>query len=308
MDKHTWHNMEFFKKEHSNSHCVFYIQDGLNEKSLNTDALLRYTKENIELLREYLPDLLPEDIPVIIVKKEDFLDKFWPKELAQKSEGDGGICIRNFDNEPPYHSALVISSAVTDKIFREYSISTQVNFIHEIAHIMHSLFYNNSVLCEGLAEIIPEYILGFEEKDPSFFKKLSQLKLDQLPDIKELKENGFFTTNNSSRFAQYSPSYQSAYLWMRGLIKRIEKKEKLSKEDALRKTLHLLSKINSKLMPEQMGILGEKIGLSAEELYTTLTLQQESLKEIEKLSKRKNLLVFSKEKIKKVQQKGNQNG
>lgn len=296
--------LSFSKEEHPDEGYVLYIQREADD--LDTTVLQDHIKQALDQLRNIVPDLLPQGnmIPVLIVKKDDFLNKCdWPYR-----EGNGGMCARNFNGNPPFTAALIVSDGIVDKLPEQYTRKAEEeNFIHEIAHVLHSPYYtvhkNNAVLSEGLAELIPEYILGFE-KDENFINKSKWLNPDRFT-VESLDKNGFsYNLTNSEEqrilqelpanmdkkeksrhYTQDSPTYLSAYLFMRGLIRGIEENENCEPQQALKTMLTYLQEVNGKPIQEQLNYFGEKIFKPTGKtynLYTEFALQEEARKALQK--------------------------
>lgn len=68
-----------------------------------------------------------------------------------------------------------------NKPIEETDISKIENEIHELAHIVHSQFFNkNQIICEGFAEALPLYALGFEEIFDEHRNSIINLSEDQV--------------------------------------------------------------------------------------------------------------------------------
>lgn len=130
--------------------------------------------------------------------------------------------------------------------YEETNISRIVNGIHELAHIIHSQFFNHSLMLqEGFAEALPLYALGFEELFDEHRNAIINLNEKQILSAKEIidseRDNSFgieaLLPNKSCSFRL---SYISSYLFVRGCMETIAKKYNLSKEQSVQRFLEIV--------------------------------------------------------------------
>ncbi len=171
-----------------------------------------------------------------IEKKFDFI--VVPRGVVYKQVAhcpyEGGICNRRHKKK----SYLAFDNKVWNR--KKIRKTARKYHLHEIAHIIVSK-YNNSLsdtLSEGLAEVIPIYILGYKEHHKN-------LSYDEFVDIEIIDKDGALDDDFKTP-AQEKNTYKSAYLFVRKVIKEIEKKYKVRKKKALIILLEELKKAKSK--------------------------------------------------------------
>lgn len=130
------------------------------------------------------------------------------------------------------------------------NIMSFANNVHELAHLVHGQFFGkSSLLGEGFAEALSLYTLGLEEEFSEHEKAIKNLTEDKIYTAQELltqeRENSFgkeaLVPNKSCSFRL---SYISSYLFVRGIIQRIEKKYNLNKKEATQNFLEMIRQSN----------------------------------------------------------------
>ena len=133
----------------------------------------------------------------------------------------------------------------------ENDVSKIENTIHELAHIIHSQFFNNNqIICEGFAEALPLYALNFEEIFTEHRNSLINLSEDQILSAQEIinseKDNSYgLETISSNNSCSFRISYISSYLFVRGCMEIITEKYGMSKAQAVQQFLEIVKDSNS---------------------------------------------------------------
>ncbi len=177
--------------------------------------------------------IVPNDA---IVELLDF-----PKKLGTKS---GGKPVLAYDLDS-YSSAYGTSSNLMENI-NNFSVSRKAIHIHELAHLVQGMFFSkNQFLEEGFAETLAFYILGYEKIFEEHRHLLESLDEEQILTVKELiklgNEHKFHPQRlipNSS--CSFEITYISSYLFVRGLIEKIEEKYRIDKFTAMQTFLEMI--------------------------------------------------------------------
>ena len=135
---------------------------------------------------------------------------------------------KNFDNNKG--SAKPVSSfdidgynsayGVTENIAlrKEFNIYHESSTIHELIHLVASMFFNKDrYINEGIAEAVPLYILGYENKWIEHKNMISNIEKEDILTVKELIEQNKSNTYgdkgiDGTSICSYRYSYISSYL------------------------------------------------------------------------------------------------
>lgn len=180
-----------------------------------------------------------------------------------------------------FPNAYGVSSNIIEKRNNQ-SIMQNVNSLHEIAHLIHSVFYQykNRFISEGIADVIPLYILDYESKFPAYLECIKELTEDKILSAKELIncENSFdrdpLIKNGSCSF---SITYISSYLFIRGCVETIENTLKINRIEALQKLLEIL-KISTCINEWGVFDIANAIGIPQETLLYDKDMQLKIIK------------------------------
>ena len=127
-----------------------------------------------------------------------------------------------------------------------YNISKEVNEIHELAHLVMNQFKNcSSTISEGFAEVVPLYLLDYENIFEEHKNAIKNLKDSEIYTVKELldseKDNTYgHTALIENKSCSFRLSYISSYLFVRSCIEKIENEFNLDKIKATQHFLELL--------------------------------------------------------------------
>lgn len=155
----------------------------------------------------------------------------------------GGKPVRSYDLD-----GFKTAYSQSDNILlwnHEISDAEDANSVHELAHLVHGMFYrNSSLLCEGFADAFTFYILNYENKVDGYKELLRSLKESDILTANDLliaEENGTFNSRPMipNKTCSFSIYYISSYLFVRGLIETIEKNKNINKFEAMQEFLNI---------------------------------------------------------------------
>lgn len=162
-------------------------------------------------------------------------------------KGKGGRKPVNCFDLGGFRAAYGLSqNMLENKTFEEANISKVENEIHELAHIVESQFFNgNQMISEGFAEALPLYALGFGEIFDEHRNVIINLNEEQILSAQELLNScrdGSYGAEAilPNRTCSFRLSYISSYLFVRGCMETIAKKDNLSKEQAVQRFLEIV--------------------------------------------------------------------
>lgn len=204
----------------------------------------------------------------------------FPKNRSTKGGGRPVTC---FDLDG-FSTAYGISNNLLENRGK-LSLMAKENNIHELSHLVHGIFFEkDQYICEGFAETLPLYTLGYEEKFPLHKEALKLLKEEDILTAEALiqlsKENNFkgrLIIPNAS--CSFEITYISSYLLVRACLEKIANQNKMDKISCTQKFLEIVK--NSNYYQEFLIFdIANAIGVSKEELLNTKKLQLETLNKI----------------------------
>ncbi len=180
---------------------------------------------------------------IYIVPDNDFVELLhYP--FPDKKGGGRPVSCYDLDG---FVTAYGISQNLCCKKDKYTSINAIENNIHEFAHNVHHMFFENKnrLIAERFSETVPLYILGYEKIFEEHRNLITHLKQEQIYTAQELiimeKEGNFGKkTRQENKGCSFDWSYISSYLFIRGYIIVLEKKFNLSKIEALQKFLEIV--------------------------------------------------------------------
>ena len=218
---------------------------------------------------------------IYIVPDDNYAEMLGIPSIFNNKKG-GGKPVKSFDIDSFYY-AYGVSQNRCESHPEKTNIMNFTNNVHELAHLVHGEFFRqNNILVEGFAETLSLYILDLEESFNEYKEALKIVKEDQIYTAQELinqeKENTFgkeeLLPNKSCSFRL---SYISSYLFVRGLIEKIEEQEKLTKEESAQYFLEMIKNNNKENLIEDIA---KKLNIEQEELLNGKQMQLNILKEI----------------------------
>lgn len=182
---------------------------------------------------------------VYIVPDDNYVELLKFPAIFDRGKG-GGRPVRCYDLDGFAYAYGLSQNILENKPVEETNVSKIENEIHELAHIVHSQFFNkNKIISEGFAETLPLYALGFEEIFDEHRNSIVNLGEDQVLSAQEIlnseKDNSYgkeaILLNRSCSFRL---SYISSYLFVRGCMETIAKKYNLTKEQSVQYFLEIV--------------------------------------------------------------------
>lgn len=253
------------------------------DKGLYNDYLETNSK-HIELLDslniKYKNDKLPT-FYFYIVPDNNYAELLNIPDYFAKKSNCGGKPVESFDNDS-YSRAYGISQNIA--LSKHGGISSIANQIHELAHLVTSEFnLKHAFVREGIAELIPLYILDIESEFDDHRDVLSSLTEDKIFTINELLN--FDKTGLGGkplvpdRSCSFEQDYASSYLVIRGIIDIIIEKFNVSKIEALQFFLDTSSNID--LSGKKFILkLSEILGVDNNELLNSKNIQLQVVKDL----------------------------
>lgn len=221
---------------------------------------------------------------IYIVPDDNYRELLRFPAIFAKGKG-GGKSVKCYDLDG-FNSAYGLSQNMLENTpIEESNISKIENEIHELAHIVHSQFFSvNQTICEGVAEALPLYVLGFEEIFTEHRNLLMELNEGQILSAEELlnsEKDGTYGKEAAlpGRSCAFRFSYISSYLFVRGCLEVIVKNFNFSKVQAFQYFLEIVKQSNCR---DEWLIfdIANALGLSEEELLTSKKIQLKALKSI----------------------------
>lgn len=202
--------------------------------------------KSIDELRLRYPNDTKPIFYFYIVPDENFKELLnYPQSIPTKG---GGKIVECFDRGAT--SAYGINSSMFISK-RERNTSEFLNRFHELAHIVHNVFWlKDRFLCEGFAESLGLYTFGYEEVWKEHREYLSTLDKSSILSAKELihmeERTGSFPTNPTSTYScSFDLSYISSYLFVRGCLEHISEKNNSNRVEATQRFLEIVGNSNS---------------------------------------------------------------
>ena len=181
------------------------------------------------------------------------------KEIT-KTPYESGICDAILGDDV----FLVFDDLIAENFICENIPSSKKKMIiHEWAHMV-VYKYNNKLthtLNEGLADLIPLYILNYQDEMPEYVEKLKALNKESLVSVDYIDEYDVLD-DNLQETAQNKHTYLSCYLFILNIMKNIEVKYDLDKLKALKFFLTLM-RVHNK---HHYEVIAEILDLSLEKL------------------------------------------
>lgn len=218
---------------------------------------------------------------VYVVPDDSYSDLLGIPKTFDKGTG-GGKPVRCYDLDG-FNSAYGLSqNMLVNWPKEETRISRIENVIHELSHIVHSQFFSkHQTICEGFAETLPLYALGFEEIFDEHRNALIKLDESQILSAQELlnsEKKGIYGAEAvlPNKSCSFRFSYVSSYLLVRGCVETIAEKNNLSKAQSIQKFLEIVrqsSCSNEWLIYD----IANSIGIPRDELLNGKQLQMKVL-------------------------------
>lgn len=253
-------------------------ENGLYDKGISNilDAINEIKNLNIKYPSNAKPIYY-----VYIVPDDNFVTLLnYPTSRSTKG---GGKIVNCYDLDG-FSSAYGVSSNIMIKQ-NETNIMEKVNGIHEISHMIHNMFYSRDrYLCEGFAELLPLYILDYEQKFRQHRECILSLAeediltVQELLDLEEKNEfAGYSLLPNAS--CSFDKAYVPSYLFVRGCINVIEEKYNINKIEAMNKFLEII-KVSMYMHQFLVFDIATSLDVDMEDLLTGKFMQYKGLTSI----------------------------
>ena len=169
--------------------------------------------------------------------------------------------------------------------FKNPDFQSRVGLTHELAHIVHGGYFRNlGQISEGFAELVPHYLMGFDEGNLIHQKAIASFQEKDMLNMAFLNQKGMFAVDEiNGRETQQLKSYMSAYLWMLAYIKRIENIYELNKFDATNFMLNEFSKIDNYDWDDKTKAVADIIRMPEDDVMNGLILQKEGKRHVQNI-------------------------
>lgn len=218
---------------------------------------------------------------VYIVPDDKYSELLKVPKIFDKGPG-GGKPVRCYDLDG-FNSAYGLSqNMLENKPEEETRVSKIENEIHELSHIVHSQFFSkHQTICEGFAETLPLYALGFEEIFDEHRNAITELDESQILSAQELlnsEKKGIYGAEAvlPNRSCSFRLSYISSYLLVRGCVETIAEKNVYSKAQAIQCFLEIVKQSNC-TNEWLIYDIANAIGVPQDELLNGKQLQMRTL-------------------------------
>jgi hypothetical protein len=189
----------------------------------------------------------------------------------------GGRPVTCFE-EDGYVSAYGVAD---DLASRKYGIVTQAtlaNTVHEMAHIIQSMYFRGNPLGEGFAEMVTYYGLDYENKYEDHKNFIKDLKDEDILSLQELlneKDKGIFGVKEliPNSICSFRQSYVSSYLLVKGMVERFEENKGISKVEAIDEFLNVFRKSHARNWQEVFVAFANELDMDINELMNSKNLQ-----------------------------------
>lgn len=269
----------------SNSFKIRMNNEELNDYNNHLyDIRIKAMKERIDKIKSLdikYPYNSNPTFYLYIVPKENFRELLdFPSYI--KSEW-GGKPVRSFDIDG-FKDAYAQSNNIL-LWNHPVSINEDANSVHELAHLVHGMFFNNTkFLCEGFADAITFYILDYEKEVDGYKELLLNIKEEDILNANQLIEAEDNNTFNSiplvpNKWCSFSKYYISSYLFVRSCIEKIEKDKGLTKKEALQELLNIMYN-NHSIKQYQVFRIADELNIDKDTLLNSIELQIKTLNNI----------------------------
>ncbi len=269
----------------SNSFKIRMNNEELNDYNNHLyDIRIKAMKERIDKIKSLdikYPYNSNPTFYLYIVPKENFRELLdFPSYI--KSEW-GGKPVRSFDIDG-FKDAYAQSNNIL-LWNHPVSINEDANSVHELAHLVHGMFFNNTkFLCEGFADAITFYILDYEKEVDGYKELLLNIKEEDILNANQLIEAEDNNTFNSiplvpNKWCSFSKYYISSYLFVRSCIEKIEKDKGLTKKEALQELLNIMYN-NHSIKQYQVFRIADELNIDKDTLLNSIELQIKTLNKI----------------------------
>ena len=252
------------------------LRSGCAQKYRNTLWGHNFTN-NMEKVTERIGDLplnykqTPKFTFLVIPAGKEFQD--FTGEITTE-----GICNVPYSVDECSKSCLVIDENWFENFPETMDERLKVGITHEFAHMVHGeYFYQMVGIDEGFAEVFPHYLVSYDQQNQIHQQAIRNFSEKDFQTMDYLNQKGMFSLENPhQKNTQELKSYMSAYLWMLGYLKRVEKKLNKDKFAATNWILEKFAVVDEyKTKEEKYDAIAHFIGENAADVFRTTKLHKE---------------------------------
>lgn len=209
--------------------------------------------------------------------------------LFSKDKKSGGKPVTCYDLDGFPLAYGLSQNCLENKETNNLEIADLENELHELSHIVLSQFLlGNQVISEGIAETLPLYGLRLEEKFEKHKQVIATLEENNIYSLKELlnkQRDGSYGNDAvlSNMTCSFRLSYISSYLFVRGLLERVEEKYLLSTTEAINYLFSILRGNRGYANEFLIYDIADALELSHDELLNKKDIQRKALNSIRRL-------------------------
>lgn len=218
-----------------------------------------------------------------IVPDEDYAEILGIPEIFNNEKSGGKpVACQELDG---FNYAYGTSQNLCENFRKPSNKMSFENKVHELAHLVHGEFFTeSSIFGEGFAEALALYTLDIEDDFFDHKDALMIMDVDKIYTVQELinqeRDKSFgkeaLSENKSCSFRL---SYISSYLFVRGLMEKIEEKFNLNRNESTQYFLEMIrqSNYNNEWL---IYDIADHLEISREELLNTKSIQIGVIKRI----------------------------
>ena len=185
---------------------------------------------------------------IYIVPDDSYIELLkFPKKFDKGRGGGKPVTCYDLDG---FNTAYGLSQNMLENKKEETNIARIENDIHELSHLIHSVFFSKSqTISEGFAEALPLYGLDIEDIFTEHKNALLNLSEEQILSAQELLDSEKDDTYGideiiPNRSCSFRTSYISSYLLVRGILETIAEKYNFTKAQAIQHFLEIVKQSN----------------------------------------------------------------
>ena len=226
---------------------------------------------------------------IYVVPDDNFTFLLQMPTLFSKDKKSGGKPVTCYDLDGFPLAYGLSQNCLENKETNNLEIAALENELHELSHIVLSQFLlGNQVISEGIAETLPLYGLRLEEKFEKHKQVIATLEENNIYSLKELlnKQRDSSYGNDAvlpNMTCSFRLSYISSYLFVRGLLERVEEKYLLSSTESINCFFSILRGNRGYANEFLIYDIADALELSHDELLNKKDMQKKALNSIRRL-------------------------
>lgn len=221
---------------------------------------------------------------IYVVPDDNFTFLLQMPTLFYKDKKSGGKPVTCYDLD-----GFPLAYGLSQNCLENKETDNLENELHELSHIVLSQFLlGNQVISEGIAETLPLYGLRLEEKFEKHKQVIATLEENNIYSLKELlnkQRDGSYGNDAvlSNMTCSFRLSYISSYLFVRGLLERVEEKYLLPTTEAINYLFSILRGNRGYANEFLIYDIADALELSHDELLNKKDMQKKALNSIRRL-------------------------